>query len=163
MNSDPAALAGDATFAFDFTQAYMTGAAEAVSAPGFSGNYCEYYPIQDGNLDCTDTPYFAYEPALGGSPYYLDDNDWGSETPNAAYLRQSGYFAIVQTAPAPGPTSVPGPLPVLGLLVTWRASRKIRKRLNASKASTAHRENGPIARPTHQDDAVLPGASSFYA
>lgn len=60
--------------------------------------------------------------------------EYNDVIPDLNYTRQSGYLAVVQSAPA----SVPGPLPVLGLLVTWRASRKLRKRLNASKASTAH-------------------------
>jgi hypothetical protein len=70
-------------------------------------------------------------------PYYEGYFDFGDGV-KQNWRRQSGYLAVVQSVPAPGPTSVPGPLPVLGLLVTWKASRKLRKRLNASKASTAH-------------------------
>lgn len=127
----------------------MTAAAAIVNTPGYSGNHCDYYPIQDGLGGCSDTPSFAYASAPE-NPYYLGYGDWGFGEPNSAYLRQSGYFAVVQSTPAPGPTSVPGPLPVLGLLVTWRASRKIRKRLNASKASTGHRDRGPIAPSIYQ-------------
>lgn len=114
---------GNQALAFAFTQAYITAAAAIVNASGFTGNVCDYYPIQDGNLDCTDTPYFAYQQALGGPPYYLGYGDFNTGTPNSVYLRQSGFFAVVQAQPAPAP------LPILGAAAAFGVSRRLRRRI----------------------------------
>ena len=130
---------GKADLALAIANAYQVAAVAAKAAalaanPGT--NDCAYLPNLNGGIVCADSPYFAY--AANSSPPYYDGYmfyEYGSTIDY--YTRQSGYFAVVQSAPASGPSSVPGPLPILGLAAAFGFSRKLRKRIKLHKATSA--------------------------
>lgn len=97
---------GNSQLAFDLAKAYRDA---ALIASGAQNNDCNYHP-NVGGAGCDDSPYFVYA-VSPNAPYY---EGWGYffyTDPNTAYLRQSGFFAVVQSVPAPGPAAL------LGLLV----------------------------------------------
>ena len=134
---------GKEQLAKDFTRAYRDA---ALAVSNNNNNLCIYNP-NVGGAGCDDSPYFAYAANVNQTyPFY---DGWGYyfwNDPNTDYLRQSGYFAVVQSAPASGPSSVPGPLPILGVGAAFAYSRRLRRRIT--------RANGPVRTDTATVDQL---------
>ena len=111
---------GDSALTYDFTFAYRNA---ALLITGGANDRCEYSPNL-GGASCDDSPYFAYAEAIStGYPYYLGMQYNLYNDPNSDLLRQSGFFAVVESASE----SVPAPLPLAGALPLGAALRKLRK------------------------------------
>jgi hypothetical protein len=109
---------GDESLASLFAKAYRDA---ALVITGGASNRCDYHPNL-GGAGCDDSPYFAFASSSG--PRYYDG--WGYyfyTDPNKDYLRQSGYFAVLESTPS----QVPAPLPLAGTALAFGYRRRLRR------------------------------------
>ena len=76
-----------------------------------------------------------------GSPSTFNSNTISSAFTNTFTVRSNAFTsfsnAMTQQASTPTPSSVPGPLPILGLAAAFGFSRKLRKRIKLHKGTSA--------------------------